>query len=153
MLIRWLFYMNLAHSCILISVIVTPVNGISKYIIFTCSIARSASRRYLIYSEADFKVFHPTAATRCTDGGEICGPLLHAKFHPHRCSDKGVGSPKLKFLLRFHQNVEYKRPAGAYPLSDFFYKICRVCNQLQDALAVKMWLDLLEALWSYGVLS
>ena len=19
------------------------------------------------------------------------GPLLHAKFHPHRCSDKGIG--------------------------------------------------------------
>jgi len=33
--------------------------------IFTGSIARSASRRYLIYSEADFE------ATRCTDGGEI----------------------------------------------------------------------------------
>ena len=36
------------------------------------------------------------------------GPLLHAKFHPHRCNDKGVGPPKLKFLLRFDQNVEYK---------------------------------------------
>ena len=37
------------------------------------------------------------------------GPLLHAKFHPHRCNDKGVGPPKLKFLLRFDRNVEYKR--------------------------------------------
>jgi len=27
--------------------------------------------RYLIYSEADFEVFHPAGATRCTDGGEI----------------------------------------------------------------------------------
>jgi len=25
------------------------------------------------------------------------GPLLHAKFYPHRCNDKGVGPPKLKF--------------------------------------------------------
>jgi len=25
--------------------------------------------RYLIYSEADFEVFRPTGATRCTDGG------------------------------------------------------------------------------------
>jgi len=24
--------------------------------------------RYLIYSEADFEVFHPAGATRCTDG-------------------------------------------------------------------------------------
>ena len=89
--------------------------------------------RYLVYSEADFEVFRPAGTTRCTDGGEIWHarrrepkvPLLRAKFHPHRCNDKGVGPPKLKFLLRFDQNVEYKRPAGAYPLRDF-HKICRV---------------------------
>ena len=75
------------------------------------------------------------------------GPLLRAKFHPHRCNDKGVGPPKLKFLLRFDRNLEYKRPAGAYPLSDF-HKICRV--SFQDALGVKIWLDLLKGLWSYG---
>jgi len=38
---------------------------------FTGSIARSARRRYLIYSEADFEVFRPAGATHCTDGGEI----------------------------------------------------------------------------------
>ena len=65
------------------------------------------------------------------------GPLLHAKFQPHRCNDKGVGPPKLKFLLRFDQNVEYKRPTGAYPLHDF-HKICRVCTAFQDALGVKI---------------
>jgi len=62
--------------------------------------------------------------------------LLHATFHPHRCNDKGVGPQKLKFLLRFDQNVEYKRPAGAYPLHDF-HKICRVCTTFQDALGAK----------------
>ena len=75
--------------------------------------------------------------------------LLHAKFHPHRCNDKGVGPPKLKFLLRFDRNLEYKRPAGAYLLRDF-HKICRVCTSFQDALGVKIWLDLLKGLWSYG---
>jgi len=53
--------------------------------LITGSIARSARRRYLIYSEADFEVFRPAGATRCTDGGEIWRrgpPLLHAKFHP-----------------------------------------------------------------------
>jgi len=45
--------------------------------------------------------------------------------------------------------VEYKRPAGAYPLCDF-YNICRVCTPFQDALGVKIWLDFLEGLWSYG---
>ena len=77
------------------------------------------------------------------------GPLLHAKFHSHRCNDRGAGPQKLKFLLRFDRNVEYKRPAGAYPLRDF-YKICRVCTSFQDALGVKIWLDLLVGLWSYG---
>jgi len=38
---------------------------------FTGSIACSASRWYLVYSEADFEVFRPAGATRCTDGGEI----------------------------------------------------------------------------------
>jgi len=59
---------------------------------FTGSIARSASRQYLIYSEADFEVFHPAGATRCADGGEIWhgGPLLRAKFHPHRWVPKNA---------------------------------------------------------------
>jgi len=71
-----------------------------------------------------------------------------AKFHPHRCNHKGIGPPKLKFLLRFDQIVEYKRPAGAYPMRDF-RKIFRVCTPFQDALAVKTSLDLLKRLWSY----
>jgi len=63
--------------------------------------------------------------------------------------NKGVGPQKLKFLLRFDQNVEYKCPAGAYLLRDF-HKICRVCTSFQGALSVKIWLDLFEGLWSYG---
>jgi len=39
--------------------------------------------------------------------------------------------------------------AGAYPLHDF-HKICRICTPFQDALAVKISLDLLKELWSYG---
>jgi len=58
-------------------------------------------------------------------------------------------TPKLKFLLRFDQNVEYKCPAWAYPLHDF-HEICRVCTPFQDALAVKILLDLLKGLRSYG---
>jgi len=77
------------------------------------------------------------------------GLLLHAKFHPHRCSDKGIGPPNLKFLLRFDQNEEYKRPARAYSLHDF-HQICRLCTPFQDALAVKTSMDLLKELWRYG---
>jgi len=79
------------------------------------------------------------------------GPLLRAKFHPHRCNGKGIGPLKLKILLIFGQNVEYKRPAGAYALCDF-HKICRICSSFQDALAVKVSFNLLKGLWSYGVM-
>ena len=66
--------------------------------------------RYLVYSEADFEVFRPAGATRCTDGGEIW----------HGGGDRRSPPPcQLKFLLRFDRNLEYKRPTGAYPLRDF----------------------------------
>jgi len=49
--------------------------------------------------------------------------------------------------------VEYKRPAGTYPLRDF-HKICRIYTPFQDALAVKISLDLLKGfmeLWGFYV--
>jgi len=121
--------------------------------------------RYLVYSEANFEVFRPAGAIRCTDGGEIWhggGPIWHGEqwrrgpmvpssmpnFTPIGAKT-GVGPPKLKFLLRFDRNVQYKRPAGAYPFGDF-HKICRVCTSFQHALGAKIWLDLLKGLWSYG---
>jgi len=77
------------------------------------------------------------------------GPFFRAKFHPNPCNSKAVGAPKLKSILRFDQNVEYKHPAGAYTLRDF-HKMSRVCTPFQYALAVKISLDLLKGLWSYG---
>jgi len=47
------------------------------------------------------------------------GPLLRAKFHPHRHNDKRVGPQKLKYLHRFDQNVEYKGPLGRIPCGIF----------------------------------
>ena len=58
-------------------------------------------------------------------------------------------TPKLKILLKFDQVSEYKRPAGAYHLRNF-RKICRVYTSFQDALTVKIWMDLLKRLRSYG---
>jgi len=44
--------------------------GRPKMFIFTGSIARSAQRRYLRYTQRTIlKFFAPTGATRCTDGG------------------------------------------------------------------------------------
>ena len=89
----------------------------------------------------------PSGWRRGPSGTE--GPLLHAKFHPHRCNYKGAGPPKLKFLVRFDQNVEYKRPAGAYLLRDF-HNICRVCTSFQDALGVKIGFSQgIVELWEY----
>jgi len=105
------------------------------------------------------QLFNLLRGRYCTDGvkfGEedgTKGPLLNAIFHLHRCNDIGIGPPKLKFfLLKFDQNVEYKRPAGAYPLRDF-HKICRVRTPFQDALAVKISLNLLKGYGVMGVLS
>jgi len=43
----------------------------STFVIITGSIARSATRRYFSYSDADFEVFRTAWATSCTDGDEI----------------------------------------------------------------------------------
>ena len=58
-----------------------PAQGRPKTLVFSGSIARSATRRYSNYSEADFEVFRPVGATRCTDGGE-----LHAESTPIRAT-------------------------------------------------------------------
>jgi len=84
--------------------------------------------------------------------GRNLEPLLHAKFHPHRCNDKCVGPPELKFLLRFDRNLEYKRPAGAYPLRDF-HKICRVSTSFQDAWVLKFGWIFTRGYGVMGVLS
>jgi len=118
----------------------------SAYIFFTGSIARSASLPVFNLLRGRFWGFSPRRDTLHRWGWNVA--WRNAKFHPNRCNDKGVGPPKLKFLLRFDQNVEYKRPAGAYTLCNF-HKICRVCTSFQDALDVKILLDLLKGLWSY----
>jgi len=94
-------------------------------ILVTSSIARSAKRRYLSYPEAYFEVFRPAGATRtrCTHGGKV--PSSVPNFTHIGATIWVLGPPKLKFLLRFDQNVEYKRPEEAYLLRDF-HKVCRV---------------------------
>jgi len=99
----------------------SPVRNMA---LFTGSIARSASLPVFSLLRGRFWGFSPRRGDTLHRWG---WNFLRAKFHPHRWNDKGVGPPKLKFLLRFDQNVEYKRPAGAYPLRDF-HKFCRVCT-------------------------
>jgi len=68
---------------------------------------------------------------------------------PPSVQQQGCRTPKTEILLRFDQNVKYKRLVGEYPLRHFD-KICRFCTSFRFALAVKIWLDLIEGLWSYG---
>jgi len=82
--------------------------------------ARSASRRYLIYSEADFEVFRPAGATVTPMGvkfgrEEGTEGLLRAKFHPIGATIRAWDPQKLNFysdltrgvsLARFSQNLQ-----------------------------------------------
>jgi len=52
------------------------------------------------------------------------GPLVPSSVQnffevANRCNDKGIGPQKLKFLVRFDQNVEYKPPKGRIPYAIF----------------------------------
>jgi len=76
--------------------------------VVTGSVARSGSlpvfnllkRPILRFFAPQGRHFAPMEVKfRMDEGTE--GPLLHAKFHPHRCNDKCVEPPKLKFCTSF----------------------------------------------------
>jgi len=50
------------------------------------------------------------------------------------CKNPTTTTKAENFLLRFDQNVEHKRPAGAYPLRDF-HNFCTVCIPLHARFA------------------
>jgi len=116
------------------------------------SIARSTKCRYISYSETDLEYSFATQGNTLHQWGEIWhgrgdrshevvhSSMLrsnpHAKFHHHQCNDKCIGPPKLKILRTFYQITEYKRPAGAYPLRDF-YELCRGCTSFQERSLLK----------------
>ena len=82
--------------------------------LFTSSIERSAS---IQVSQRPILRFFTMQERHVAPIGVKIGVehLLHAKFHLHRCNGKGTGPPKLKCLLRFDQNVEYRRLQGRIP--------------------------------------
>jgi len=120
--------------------------------IISGGIAQSATRRYIIYSEADFELFRPTGATRCTDGGEIwhgggdprSPPPCH--ISPQSVQRLGYRSPKLKFYWDLIKMWNINAPQGRIPCAIF-----TTFAEFQCALAVKISLHLLKGLWScYG---
>ena len=106
--------------------------------IFNGSIARSANLPVFNLLRPILRFFAPQGRHVAPMGVKF-GTEEGTKFGTG-CNDKGVGPPKLKFLLRLDRNMEYKRPAGAYPLRDF-HKIRKVCTSCQDALGVQILLD------------
>jgi len=89
--------------------------------VFTGSIARSATRRYLSYSEADFEVFRPAVATRCTDKGEIWHGWgdRSATFHPHRYNNEGIGPQNWNFYRNLIKMWNINAPQGHIPCAIF----------------------------------
>jgi len=82
----------------------------------------------------------------CASVGEV--PLLGAKFHPHRCNDKGVGPKNQNFYTDLTKMWNINAPQGRIPCA-IFTKF-EFVPPFQDALDVKIRLDLFEGLWSYG---
>jgi len=76
------------------------VGDIDPICLVTGRICRKQLCRYCFYSRADFEVFRPAGATRCTDQGQIwqggadlrrtVGPLLPAKFVRDRFRGGGL---------------------------------------------------------------
>ena len=65
---------------------------------------------------------------------------------------RGSGSPKCSAPLASDpKNWNfYSELTEMWNINAQTHKICRVCTTFQDALGVKIWLDLLKGLWSYG---
>ena len=62
--------------------------------------------RYLVYSEANFEVFRPAGATRCTDGGEIWHGGGHRRspppcqISPPSVQRQGCRTPKIEIFTQ-----------------------------------------------------
>ena len=78
--------------------------------VVTGSIARSARLPVFNLLRGRFWGFPPRRGDTLHRWG---WNLARCQISPHRCNNKGVRPPKLKFLLIFDRNVEYKRPAEA----------------------------------------
>ena len=83
-------------------------------------------------------------------GADLRSPPL-CPISPLWVQQHGCRTPKTELFTHIWPKRGIQTPSGAYPLRDF-HKICRVCTPFQDALAVKIWLDLREGLRSYEVL-
>jgi len=85
--------------------------------------------------------------------GSTPGPLLHAKFHPHRCKDKGIAPPKMKLLLGFHQKFGTQTPCSGASLTRFSRNFQNLYLVLEWINSYNIWINLLKGYGIVGVLS
>ena len=124
--------------------------------LLTGSIARSAKGRLFKLLRGWYWGFLPIGATCCTDvceiwhGGVDCWSPP-CQIYPNRYNNKGT--PKRNFWWNFCWDLikmwNINAPVGHIPCV-ICTKICSVCTPFQDVLPVKILLDLLKGLWSYG---
>jgi len=99
--------------------------------------------------------FSPRRGDTCTDWGEIWYGGGDRRFTPpcqilpQSVQRLGHRSPETEIFTEIWWKCGIETPRTGYPLRDF-HKICRVCTPFQDTLGVKIWLDLVKGLWSYG---
>jgi len=117
-------------------------------LLITSSIAHSAKRQYITYSEADFEVFCPTGATHCTDGGEIWhGGVDLSSVLISPPSVQGYSTAKTEVFYSEHtkiRNINAPRvciPCAIFTNLQSFYLVSGCVN--------KIWIDLFKGLWSY----
>jgi len=81
------------------------------------------------------------------------GPLLHAKFHPHRCNDKGVGPQNWNFYSDLTEMWNINAPQRRIPCAIFtkfaefephfrvrwVLKFCWICPRGYGVMGVLSW--------------
>jgi len=77
----------------------------------------------VLYHHATFggaRISPAAGAAKSDEGTPSFVPSSVPNFTPIGAMVRGgIGAPKLKFLLRFDQNVEYKAPHGSIPCAIF----------------------------------
>ena len=104
--------------------------------------------RYFVYSQANFGVFRPAGATRCTDQGQILH-IFHAKFDLDQFSGGGLRPPKLK-KFKFYQ---YNCPCTIFTKFTNFLRVLSLHNSAKYGCLISTNDKIINNLLRWGVFS
>ena len=114
---RYLWPPCVAHADIIFSSC-----GFVSSILLPAALRAAQTCRYFVYSEADFEVFRPAGATRCTDGGEIwhATPPPPCQISPPSVQRQGCRTPKNEiFYSDLTEIWNINAPQGRIPCAIF----------------------------------